>query len=341
MKSSTMKQIAKELGISVSTVSRALNGKTVVKEDTRQLVLETAKKYSYTPNEIARSLQKSSTQTIAVVLPDISEVFFGTIVKEIDRVLARQGYMLILADTHERRDKEQKYLDMLYTRRVDALVLATVDCEGGSVERFLASKTPVVFIDNVPELDGVDAITTDNEKASKLAVDYLFSHGHRSIAAIIGSKEETTGKERLAGYERAMKENDLMVDERLIMYGDYKQDTGYSCMKQLLARREEAFFSAVYVTSEKMTYGAMNAIYECGLSVPEDISVIGFDIHMAGFEQLQRITTIRQPEESIGQKTGELLLARLGAGNEDREEIEGERIFLEPYLEEGTTVKEK
>ena len=89
--------------------------------------------------------------------------------------------MLILADTHERRDKEQKYLDMLYTRRVDALVLATVDCEGVSVERFLTSKTPVVFIDNVPELDGIDAITTDNEKASKLAIDYLFSHGHRRI----------------------------------------------------------------------------------------------------------------------------------------------------------------
>ena len=152
MKSTTISELAKELGLSVSTVSRALNGKSVVREDTRQLVLEAAEKYSYVPNEIARSLKKSSTKTMAVVLPDISETFFGTIVKEIDRVVAREGYMIILADTHESADNEKKYLDMLYTRRVDALVLATVDCSGNTVKRFMESGAPVVFIDNVPEL---------------------------------------------------------------------------------------------------------------------------------------------------------------------------------------------
>lgn len=137
MKSITIKELAKQLGISASTVSRALNSKSVVKEDTRQMVLEAAKKYSYMPNEIARSLQKSSTKTIAVVLPDISETFFGTIVKEIDRVVARQGYLMILTDTHENIENEQKYLNMLYTRRVDALVLATVDTSGRTVSRYL------------------------------------------------------------------------------------------------------------------------------------------------------------------------------------------------------------
>ena len=106
--SSTLKYIAKELGVSVSTVSRALNGKSVVKEATRDRILSAAKKYNYVPNEVARSLQKSSTNTIAVVLPDVSETFFGTIVKELERVVAREGYMIILADTHEKADKERK-----------------------------------------------------------------------------------------------------------------------------------------------------------------------------------------------------------------------------------------
>ena len=111
---STLKYIANEMGVSVSTVSRALNGKSVVNEETRKKVIEMAKKYAYVPNEVARSLQKSSTETVAVVLPDISESFFSKIVKEIERVMVRHGDMIILADTHERPDKEKKYLEMLY-----------------------------------------------------------------------------------------------------------------------------------------------------------------------------------------------------------------------------------
>ena len=113
MENSTMKHIAAELGISVSTVSRAINGKSVVKEETRRRVLELAEKYAYTPNEIARALQKCSTKTIAVVLPDISENFFGTIVKAIDELVSPYGYMLLLADTHEMADKEEQLLQML------------------------------------------------------------------------------------------------------------------------------------------------------------------------------------------------------------------------------------
>lgn len=338
MKSTTISELAKELGLSVSTVSRALNGKSVVKEDTRQLVVEAAKKYSYMPNEIARSLKKSSTKTMAVVLPDISETFFSTIVKEIDRVVAKQGYMIILADTHENIENEKKYLDMLYTRRVDALVLATVDCSGNTVRRFMESDAPVVFIDNVPELQELDAVMIDNRQASRMAVECLISRGHRQIAVIAGSEKETTGVERLAGYEEAMKEYGISVNRKLIAYGDYKQESGYVQMKRMLERRFENPFSAVYIVSEKMTYGAMKAIEESGFRVPEDISVVGFDIHEVGMEPRQKITSVRQPEAEIGRKVGELLLRRLDHLAKNRDQGEHKRLFLEPFLEEGETV---
>lgn len=332
--SSTLKYIAKELGVSVSTVSRALNGKTVVKEATRQRVLEAAKKYNYMPNEVARSLQKSATETIAVVLPDVSETFFGTIVKEIERVVARAGYMIILADTHEKAAKEQKYLDMLFKRRIDALVLATVDLSGDSVRTFIDRGVPVVFIDNVPELDAIDAITVDNSKASRMAVEYLCSCGHTDIATIIGSNEETTGTERLSGYKRAISENKIPFNCSLVAYGDYKQESGYNAMVSLLDKRQENPFTAVYVTSEKMTYGAMRAIRDRGLCVPDDISVVGFDIHNHTDDRRQKITTIVQPEELIGQRVGEILLKRLSGDNSELC-----RELLEPALEKGDTVK--
>lgn len=333
MGNSTLKQIAEELGLSISTVSRAINGKKVVKEETRARVMELAEKYSYSPNEVARALQKSSTQTIAVVLPDVSETFFGTIVKEIDRVVSRAGYMLILADTHEKARKEHQHLEMLYTRRVDALVLATVVLDGSSVRPFIKSKIPVIFIDNIPNLKKTDAITIDNRKAGRIAAEYLADRGHRQIAAIIGSEEETTGYERLAGYRAALEERGLSAEERLVVYGDYKRESGYQAMKKLLARRGESPFTAVYVTSEMMTYGAMQAIREEGLRVPEDLSVLGFDIHADGYQQ--KITSVRQPEATIGRLVGEQLLKRLGASGERKHE----HIFLDPYFEEGDTVR--
>lgn len=333
MGNSTLKQIAEELGLSISTVSRAINGKEVVKEETRARVLELAEKYSYTPNQVARALQKSSTQTIAVVLPDISETFFGTIVKEIDRVVSRLGYMLILADTHERASKEHQHLNMLYTRRVDALVLATVVLDGSSVRQFLDSRIPVVFIDNTPDLPALDAITIDNRKASRLAVEHLTARGHRQIAAIFGSEQETTGAERLAGFRTVMQEKGFSADR--IAFGDYKRESGYQAMKELLAEREEKPFTAVYITSEMMTYGALQAIREAGLRVPEDLSVVGFDIHAVDDGEAFRITTIRQPEATIGRMVGEQLLKRLDA-SEAREQ---EYILLDPYLEEGDTVR--
>lgn len=338
-KSSTLKYIAKELGISASTVSRAINGKTVVNEETRKRVLEAAKRYSYTPNEVARSLQKSTTDTIAIVLPDVSETFFGIIVKEIERVVARQGYMVILSDTHEKPEKEQKYIDMLFKRRVDALVLATVDCKGESVNKFLDSGIPVVFIDNIPELQNIDAITINNRKASIIAIEYLTRHGHKDIAAIFGSKDETTGEERFAGYKVALHNCGIKYNKEIVSFGDYKLESGYQAMKNLLKNRDKNPFSAVYVTSEKMTYGALRAIRDEGLKVPEDLSVVGFDINNLADDRRQMITSIRQPEKEIGKMVGTLLLERLKSAQNCTNNTQPSRAFLEPFIEKGDTVR--
>ena len=337
--SSNLKYIAKQLGISASTVSRALNGKPGVKPATREKILEAAREYNYIPNEVARSLQKSSTNTIAVVLPDISETFFGIIVKEIDKLAARQGYMILLADTHEKEEQEQKYVDMLFERRIDALVLATVCMDGRTIRRFVQGRKPVVCIDNIPKIDGTDTITIDNREASRIAVRHLVENGHRKIAGIFGSLKETTGAERYRGYLEALQEAGICPDERLAAFGDYKRDSGYACMKKLLKSRKKHPFTSVYITSEKMTYGAMCAIRESGLRIPEDLSVIGFDIHDTESYLARKIVSIRQPEAAIGKMAGELLMRKLANQSGGAEPVPVEHLLLAPYLQEGETVR--
>ena len=332
MKRSTIVSIAKQLNISTATVSRALNNKGNVKESTRERVLEAAREFNYIPNQLARSLQNAKTNTIAVVIPDITEDFFGNITAQIDHVVSRDKFMLLVCDTHENATLEKKYLDMLHERRVDAIVLATVDLTGNTSRRIRESGIPIVYIDNIPSCEEIKSITIDNQLASHIAVDYLFEKGHRKIAGIFGSQEETTGCERYRGYIGALSEHDLSKDLNLIEFGDYKYASGYRCMKNLLSNEK---MTAVYVTSEKMTYGAIKAIQEAELCIPEDISVIGFDVHKGENPVVLPITSIRQPEMEIGTEVGDLLLKIMGGYTID----DSGRIMLTPFIEEGRTVR--
>lgn len=313
MNAGTLKDVANRLNLSVSTVSRVVNGKGYVKEETRQRVLACLEACNYVPNEVARSLQARETMTIGVVVPDLCETYFGRIIKEIDRVVAEAGYMLMVTDTGESRQQERRFLDSLYQKRVDALVLSSVDVDAPNVSRYYTTGTPVIFLDNLPHIQGEDVhyVMVDNHQASGLAVQTLIDRGHRQIALIVGSQDEPTGYERREGYCRAMEENGLTVNEELVAVGNFKKDGGYRCMQKLLSKREEHPFTAVYVTSEMMTIGALQAIREAGLAVGEDIAVIGFDVHDDLGLANPTIACVCQPEAEVGRSVGQMLLQLL------------------------------
>lgn len=337
----TLKEVAQELNTSVSTISRVVNNKTNVNEATRRRVLEALKHCDYTPNQVARSLKIKSTMTIGIVVPDVCERFFGQIIKGVDAIVSKQGFSIILVDTNESKEKEEQYLEMLFQQRVDALVIATVDMNGTKVLQFMKHNIPVVFIDNLPNIDvPYDAVLIDNILASKIAVRRFVDQGHRRIATIIGSPQETTGYDRLLGYRLALQDAGIEVDEKLIEYGNYKEDSGFNCMEQLLANRENAPFTAVYVTSELMTIGAIKALKKRGIKFPEDIALIGFDFHDKTGLLSPGITTMRQPEQEIGELTAELLLKRLSVKNAPGSKLNrrsqseaGQRTLLIPFLD--------
>ena len=338
MKPGTLKDVAQKLNISVSTVSRVVNNKGYVKADTRARVLSCLDECHYVPNEIARSLKAQESMTIGVIVPDICEVFLSRIIKGIDLIVSKAGYMLIVADSNESKQVERRYLDNLFQKRVDALVIATVDLKAPNIERFVGHNIPVVFIDNLPEHrdETTKYVIVDNRQASRMAVQELVNAGHRRIAVLVGSEEETIGADRLAGYEDALEANGIEFDPALVAYGNFKKDDGYRCMKKLLLQRSAHPFTAVYVTSEMMTIGALQAIREFDLQVGRDISLIGFDVHDDLGLATPKITTIRQPEMEIGIRTGQLLMQLLDPEKFGRPETT--QILMQVYLQPGNSI---
>lgn len=219
------------------------------------------------------------------------------------------------------------------------MVIASVDLKAPNVARFAAHNIPVIFIDNLPQHRdaSIKFVIVDNRQASRMAVRALLECGHRQIAILVGTVEETTGAERLAGYAEELRENGIAIDPALIAYGNFKQNDGYRCMKQLLAKRHTHPFSAVYVTSEMMTAGALHAIREAALQIGRDISLIGFDVH----DELG-LTTPKDHDDppawkmEIGVQTGQLLLQLLNPAKYGAPD--STQVLTQVYLQQGDSV---
>lgn len=337
-----LKDIASELGLSISTISRVVNGKKHVSRKTVDKVKKALERNRYLPNQVARSLKVRATNTIGVIVPDIRD-YFSYVIKGADAIFSKFGYSIILADTNEDSGKEDLYVRLLYEKRVDGLILATVSSDNSALELPIRSSIPVVFIDNLPNLPhGVDAVLLNNFKASAMAVEHLAGLGHRKIAVICGDQSETTAKERLAGYLEALRANSIAPDPDLIEYGSFTVESGYASMLRLLDRMDRCGFSAVYATSYKMTCGAIRALKERNVTFPRDISLMGFDFTDENKLFSPSITSILQPVDNIGRLVAHRLLAKIRDLN-NADETAGssdipQKILLDPILMTGESV---
>ena len=323
----SLKDIADKLNLSVSTVSRVANNKGNVKPATQAIVEKALKEYNYTPNQIARSLKNKSTNTIGIIVPDISEIFFSNIFKGLESTLNRFGYTIILCDTEENPVKEELYLNLLIEKQIDGIVVASVIDDESVYGKLFDLKLPVVFMDNLPYIrTNYDSVSLDNRKASLLAVDLLVSHGHRKIGTISGKMTESSCRDRKIGFVEAMNHFEIDTNEALIKEGDSKEDSGYKRMTEMLESGLE--MTAVYVTSSKMTYGAIKAIKDKGLKIPGDISLVGFDVHDESGLMIPSVTTILQPAKEIGEISGEIIVEKIK--NPDKRY--SKRIVTEPEL---------
>lgn len=325
----TLQQIANELKLSVSTVSRVLAGKQNVNEQTKEQVLQYMREHEYALPPAA-GLRGPSGQIVAVIIPDLTEDYFAHVIRGIEEILWQEKRSMMLCETMEDSTKEEQYIEVLRHKKISNIILATVSKDQERIRSYLSGDTNIVFFDNLPNLTtNYNSVITDNVRASIIAVDHLASLGHGKIGIIAGKQLETTGFERLVGYRRALDMKGIAQDENLVAIGNFKEESGYQCMLQLLDKNPG--MTAVYVSSSKMTYGAMKAIFSRGLKIPEDIALVGFDVHDPTGLVCPGITTILQNEANIGKLCVELL------NRKESQEMSGsqalyQRVLLEPRL---------
>ncbi|MCM1289649.1 MAG: LacI family transcriptional regulator [Corallococcus sp.] len=306
----TIKDIAEMCGVSVTTVSLVLNNKKVrTSVQTKQKILEIAQKYNYTPNSLAVGLVTRRTNTIALLIPDISNVFFSQIAKHLESNFGKYGYNLILCNTNDNAAEQEKYLQLLLNRGVDALVMCVANDRSKTMEildDFAADNVPVIAFDRSFDNLKCPLVVTDNKNGAKDIVEYLIGLGHKRIACISGSNARLYS-ERLDGYKQALSENGIEYDGNLVRNGDYRYESGYLLTKELLCEKP----TAIFVCNDMMAYGAYKAIEENGLSVPDDISVVGFDDLMFSSLLSVPLTTVRQDVAGMCAKICNLTLNAL------------------------------
>ena len=325
-----LEDIAKMLDISVSTVSRALSGNGRVGAKTRERVLKAVRESDYTVNAVARSLRLRDAKNIGIVVPDITNSFFSSVIKGAQQVCRRRGYMLMVCNSDENADYEDEALHMLLEKQVSGLILASVGGGAELVRQYERLGIPVVYIDNIPEnVELRDMVSIDNHAAAHYLTKAMIGRGYRDVGMITGPRSQSTGLLRYQGFVQALEEEGAALRPEWIAEGDFRMESGYACMKEML--RLDPRPRAMIFGNNYLAYGAMNAIREAGLRVPEDIAVASFDAQDHTGLITPLITSINQPVQQIGEHAAEIILSRL-SGEDERLPTE---LMLEPDFVEG------
>ena len=331
---STMKDLARETGLGLATISKYFNGGTV-REKNRVLIEAAVKKLHYVPNEVARSLKTQHTRVVGVVIPELSNAFITSIISSMEDILRKHDYAVIVCDCRSDPKREKEAVEFLMHRRVDGLINMATDTSGLHLKAPLSAGIPVLLIDRLVEsLRGkVSSVIIDNIHAATQAVRKLTDLGHKKIGLVLGSPDLYTTNQRLTGYLNALKEAGITPAEDYIRYGDYTMDGGYQSVLELLRLKDAP--TALFITNFEMTLGGMLALQHKGIRVPEDLSVIGFDKLELFGEIFPNLTLIRQPQLSIGREAANLMLDMLSSGESFAPRI----VTLTTELTEGSSVR--
>jgi LacI family transcriptional regulator len=294
-----LKDIAEYLSVSVSTVSRVVNNKDRVDPKTRQKILDALELFNYQPDDNARRLKTNTSNVLGVIIPDISNPFYSSVIKGIEKIAAENSYSVILCNTDEIKERENDAVNLLLREKVAGIIAATIFNQGKAKKIYSNIGCPVVFIDNVPYADDpINYVTIDNVLAADELVRYMINRGHRKVFMITGPEGESSADERLIGWKNALQSHGIIPDNDWFAHGDFREESGRQIMEEFLRRNDRP--TAVCVANNFMAYGAIKAIYDAGLSIPADISIGAFDIvDTTGLMKLN-ITTVIEPAEDIG-----------------------------------------
>lgn len=305
----TIRDVAKLAGVAPITVSRVLNNSGYVKAGTRQRVEQAAAELHYVPNMLAHSFRSHRTNTLALVVTDITNPFWTTVARGVEDVASAAGYSVFYCNTDESEVKQARYLAALLRRRVDGVLLAPASSDGAAVQALIQQKVGVVVLDRRVEGVAVDTVRGDSVGGAYLLVRHLTELGHRRIALLSGPPDLSVSRERAAGYEQALSEAGLPVDPALQLFGAFTVESGRAMMQSLLACA--AHPTAIFAASNFIAAGALDAMRSVGLCTPGDISVVVFDDLPDPYVTAPVLTVVVQPAYALGQAAAQRLLERL------------------------------
>jgi len=307
---STIIEVAKRASVSIATVSNVIRGTKRVSPKLKERVQNAIRDLDYSPNAIARGLKAQQTRMLGLVLPDITNPFFPGIIRGAEDTAFDRDYFLVTTNTDEQIGRERRLLGALRSYRADGILLAPAPgSDFGHIRRTIASGLSVVFLDRQVMGVKTDAVLLDNVRGARECVRHLLQLGHRRIAIITGPLTLQNARERLQGYEEALRESDIEIDQVLIYQGDYRMESGHRLTIELLKGRAKA--TAIFVSNGVMTVGVLNAFEELSVECPRDISLATFDDLTLDQSSHPHLTAVVQPSYEMGARAATLLMDRI------------------------------
>ena len=319
MKYITLRMVAEKAGVSVNTASRAINNKPDINIKTKKLVLKIAKELGYIRNAAAVALRTKKTGTVGVVIEDNRNPFYAEVLNGMEVAAREKNYHIIFANTQRDYKKEEEAINLLLAKRVDGLLIAPVQDRDDDIKNLIEANIPFVIVGRDFENIELDAVYNDEVKGGFLATEYLIKKGHKSIALIDGFLHKSPAKGRLEGYKKALKKYGISMDDALVSVGDIDVKDGYERTKQLFEK--ELDFTAIFAYNDMMAFGAMQAIREKGLRIPEDIGLIGYDDIPFCSLMDPALTTIRLKKQELGIESVKLLLSHINGNRKKPKKI--------------------
>ena len=329
MKYITLKMVAERAGVSVNTASRAINNKSDINEETKKRVLKVAQELGYVRNATAVALRTKKTGTLGVVIADNRNPFYAEVLNGIEEAAREKNYHIILANTQRDYQKEEEAINLLLAKRVDGLLITPVQDRNDDIKKLIEANIPFVIVGRDFKNIEVDAVYNDEVKGGFLATEYLIKKGHKRVALINGFLHKSPAKGRLEGYKKVLKKYGIPFDDALVTIGDIDVKDGYERTKQLLEKNLD--FTAIFAYNDMMAFGAMQAVKEKGLRIPEDIGLVGYDDILFSSLISPSLSTIRLKKQELGAESVRLLLSRI---NGNRKKIKKVMLGVELQIRE-------
>ncbi len=330
----TIKDVARMAGVSTTTVSHVINKTRFVAEATQKKVLAAVEDLNYAPSAVARSLKCNTTRTIGMLVTKSTNPFFAEVVHGVEEYCYREGYTLILCNTEGNLSKQRDYLRMLAEKRVDGLLVMCSDLDQKLLDLLERQKDlPMVIMDWDSESPHTDKIQDNAEQGGYIATKYFIDHGHTLIGCLSGHNDKSTCRERLKGFNKAMAEANLAVNEDWILEGDFECDSAVKAAEKYIAMTERP--TAIFCFNDIMAMALISTFEQAGLRVPGDISIIGYDnIDLAPYFA-PPLTTIHQPKRRLGKTAIKILMERMKDKDHERQIFE-----MAPAIVERKSVKD-